>query len=319
MTVGKDKNTIIGYCSIHSIVDSLCFKAYFCSCTRRGSCENRVESWTRLAQLLVLPPPQTIRSASNVIVMSGNVMSGRQRILIVEDHRLVRQGLRALLDADADLEIVAEAENGCDAIRCVGETSPDLVLMDISMPGMNGMEAISEIKARYPKVKVLVLTVHVNEEYIHSSLRSGANGYVVKDATREKFMEAIHDVLAGHTHLCSQATEKLVARLMSGMKSPENVSPWDSLTHRERQVLQLIAEGQTNKTTAKFLSISPKTVEKHRASLMAKLDVHSTAGLTAFAVQNGIVDRWSAAKSIALFVLAFAIDWSELLEAVAFI
>ncbi len=240
-------------------------------------------------------------------------MSGRQRVVIVEDHRLVRQGLQALLLADPDLEIVAEAENGCDAIRCVGETSPDLVLMDISMPGMNGIEAISEIKARYPKVKILVLTVHINEEYIHSSLRSGANGYVVKDASREKFMEAIHEVLAGHTHLCSHATEKLIGRMMNGNKSSEGVSPWDSLTHRERQVLQLIAEGETNKTTAKFLSISPKTVEKHRASLMAKLDVHSTAGLTTFAVQNGIVDRWSAAKAIAVFVMASMIDWGEFL------
>jgi two-component system response regulator NreC len=162
-----------------------------------------------------------------------------------------------------------------------------------------------------------VLTVHENEEYIHSSLRSGASGYVVKDATREKFMEAIHDVLSGHTHLCAQATEKLIGRLMSGVKSSEGVSRWDSLTHRERQVLQLIAEGQTNKTTAKFLSISPKTVEKHRASLMAKLDVHSTAGLTAFAVQNGIVDRWSAAKAIALFVMSITIDWGEVLGAMA--
>jgi DNA-binding NarL/FixJ family response regulator len=249
--------------------------------------------------------------------MSGNVMSGRQRILIVEDHRLVRQGLRALLLADPELEIVAEAENGCDAVRCVGETMPDLVLMDLSMPGMNGIEAISEIKARYPKVKVLVLTVHENEEYIHSSLRSGANGYVVKDASREKFLEAIHDVLTGHTHLCSQATEKLIGRLMNGAKSSEGASRWDSLTHRERQVLQLIAEGETNKTTAKFLSISPKTVEKHRASLMAKLDVHSTAGLTTFAVQNGIADRWSAAKAIVLFAMSLSVDWCELVGAIA--
>lgn len=253
-----------------------------------------------------------------VNVMSGNVMSGRQRIVIVEDHRLVRQGLRALLLADPELEIVAEAENGCDAVRCVGEVMPDLVLMDLSMPGMNGIEATSEIKSRYPKVKILVLTVHENEEYIHSSLRSGANGYVVKDATREKFMEAIHDVLSGHTHLCAQATEKLIGRLMNGVKSSEGVSRWDSLTHRERQVLQLIAEGETNKTTAKFLSISPKTVEKHRASLMAKLDVHSTAGLTAFAVQNGIVDRWSAAKAISLFVMSIMIDWCEVLGAMAY-
>lgn len=220
-------------------------------------------------------------------------MTARNRILIAEDHTLVREGLRALLLTQPSLEIVAEAENGRDAVRCIGESAPDLVLMDLSMPGMNGIEAISEIKARYPKVKILVLTVHMNEEYIHACIRSGANGYIVKDATREQFMGAIHDVLQGHTYLCSAATEKIIGWYMNSAKTAGPVSPWESLTHRERQILKLIAEGRTNKTMAKFLTISPKTVEKHRANLMAKLDVHSTAGLTAYAVQKGLVDRWS--------------------------
>jgi DNA-binding NarL/FixJ family response regulator len=215
------------------------------------------------------------------------------RILIVDDHTLVREGLRALLVTNSNLEIVAEAENGRDAVRYAGEKTPDLVLMDLSMPGMNGIEAITEIRALYPKVKVLVLTVHMNEEYIHACIRSGANGYIVKDATREQFLDAIQAVLQGHTHLCSEATEKIIGWFMNGSKTAAPVSPWDSLTHRERQILKLIAEGQTNKSMAKFLSISPKTVEKHRANLMTKLDVHSTAGLTAFAVSKGLVDRWS--------------------------
>jgi DNA-binding NarL/FixJ family response regulator len=217
-------------------------------------------------------------------------MSAHGRILIAEDHRLVREGLRALLQTNPDLEIVGEVDNGRDAVRFSGEAAPDLVLMDLSMPGMNGIEAIAEIRARYPKVKVLVLTVHANEEYIHACIRAGANGYIVKDATREEFMGAVNDVLQGHTHLCAAATEKIVAWFMNGAKVTEARSPWDALTHRERQILQLIAEGQTNKGMAKFLSISPKTVEKHRASLMAKLDVHSTAGLTAYAVSKGLVD-----------------------------
>lgn len=222
-------------------------------------------------------------------------MSTHNRILIADDHTLVREGLRALLLTNPDLEIVSEAENGRDAIDRTGHFAPDLVLMDLSMPGMNGVEAISEIKARYPKVKILVLTVHTNEEYIHACIRNGANGYIVKDATREQFMGAIHEVLMGHTHLCSAATEKVIGWYMNSAKAAEPVSPWDSLTHRERQILKLIAEGQTNKAMAKFLSISPKTVEKHRANLMAKLDVHSTAGLTAFAVQKGLTDHHHAA------------------------
>ena len=251
--------------------------------------------------------------------MSGNVMSGSYRIVIAEDHRLVRQGLRALLLADANLEIVAEAENGRDAIRCAGETAPDLILMDLTMPGMNGIEAISEIKARYPKVKVLVITVHANEEYIHACIRSGANGYVVKDASRENFLDAIHDVLGGHTHLCSIAAEKLLDRLMTSTKTAEHVSPWDSLTHRERQVLQLIAEGRTNKTTAEFLSISPKTVEKHRAKLMAKLEVHSTAGLIALVERSGVAKRWAVNKLMAIPASLYAMDWCELFGTLAFI
>ncbi len=217
-------------------------------------------------------------------------MAARNRILIAEDHTLVREGLRALLLTQPGLEIVAEADNGRDAVRCVGEAAPDLVLMDLSMPGMDGIEAIREIKSRFPKVRILVLTVHMNEEYIHTCIRSGANGYIVKDATGEQFLGAVHDVLQGHTYLCSAATEKIICWYA---KTGAPASPWMSLTHRERQILKLIAEGQSNKAMAKFLAISPKTVEKHRANLMVKLDVHSTAGLTAYAVQRGLVDRGS--------------------------
>jgi DNA-binding NarL/FixJ family response regulator len=210
----------------------------------------------------------------------------------------MRQLIRALLLADPLLEIVGEAENGRDAVRCVAETDPDLVLMDVTMPGMNGIEATSEIKIQYPSVKVLVLTAHTSEDYMHASIRSGANGYVVKDASKESLLAAVHDVLQGHSHLCPIVTEKLVRCLMNGKCGAEVVLPRDSLSQRERQVLQLIAEGQTNKAMAKFLSISPKTVEKHRATLMAKLNIHSVAGLTAFALHNGIIEGLSVSKAI---------------------
>jgi len=215
-------------------------------------------------------------------------MAARYRVLIAEDQTLVRQGLRALVHTNPDLEVVSEAENGCEAVRLAGETAPDLVLMDLSMPGMNGIEATTEIKARYPKVKVLVVTALMNEECIYACIRAGANGYIVKDATREQFMRAVDQVLQGQTYLCAAATEKVVGWFMTGAKTAAASSAWDTLTHRERQILKLVAEGHTNKVMAKFLSVSPKTVEKHRATLMSKLDVHSTAGLTAYALGKGL-------------------------------
>ena len=218
-------------------------------------------------------------------------MSTRHRLLVAEDHTIVRQGLLALLVSNPTLEIVGEAVNGRDAVRFAEEAVPDLVLMDLSMPGMNGIEAITEIKRKYPSVKILVLTVHTNEEYIHACIRAGANGYIIKDTTRDQLMLAIREVLEGRSHFCSEATEKIISLYLSGTQKSGPVLPWDSLTHRERQILKLVAEGQTNKRIAQFLTISPKTVEKHRANLMSKLDLHSTAGLTAFAVQKGLVDR----------------------------
>jgi DNA-binding NarL/FixJ family response regulator len=237
------------------------------------------------------------RTVSRVIGVSGSAMP--HRILIVDDQRLMRQLIRALLLADPYLEIVGEAEDGRNAVRCVAETHPDLVLMDLNMPGMNGIDAAREIKARYPKVKILVLSAHNSEDHIHASLRSGANGYLTKDASKERLLAAIHDILQGRAHLCSFATGALVGRLTKADGGVAEVaSPWDSLSDRERQVLKLIAEGRTNKSMARFLSISPKTVEKHRASLMQKLGIRSIAGLTTFAVQAGILEGLNGSKPV---------------------
>jgi DNA-binding NarL/FixJ family response regulator len=226
-------------------------------------------------------------------------MSTKYRLMIAEDHTIVREGLQALLLSSGDFEIVGQAENGRDAISRTSELMPDLVLMDISMPGMNGIEAIGEIRRRCPRVKILVLTVHTNEEYIHACIRSGANGYIVKDASRAEFMTAIKSVVEGRTHFCSEATEKIIALYLNGAKHAAPTSPWESLTHRERQTLQLIAEGLTNKRIALYLSISMKTVEKHRANMMEKLNLHSTAALTAFAVKKGVIDAISDTAGLA--------------------
>jgi DNA-binding NarL/FixJ family response regulator len=164
--------------------------------------------------------------------------------------------------------------------------------MDLSMPGMNGMDALKEIKNRMPEVKTLVLTVHSEEEYVLSSLQAGANGYVLKDATQNELLIAAERVLAGKTYLSPDVTEKVVSSyLNTNGPNQEPVTRWDKVTQRERQILKLIAEGHTNKSMSDYLCISVKTVEKHRANLMKKLDLHSVSALTTYALEKGIISR----------------------------
>lgn len=218
-------------------------------------------------------------------------MNQKQRILIVDDHTLLRAGLRALLVEDPSFEVVGEADNGRDAIRLVSQLAPNLVLMDLSMPSMNGMEAMTEIKQRYPDVLILVMTLHKTEDYIHAALKAGANGYILKDATQEEFRAAIRSVLRGKTYLSTDVSAKVVTGYLGAGKASGAISAYDSLTHREREVLKLVAEGNSNKFIANFLNLSPKTVEKHRSNLMAKLDLHNAAELTAYAMEKGLIVR----------------------------
>ncbi|MEI7535915.1 MAG: response regulator transcription factor [Comamonadaceae bacterium] len=219
------------------------------------------------------------------------MMDKKHRILIVDDHTLLRAGLRALLVQDPGFEVVGEAENGRDAIRAVGQLTPDLVLMDLTMPGMNGIEAMTEIKRRYPEVRVLVMTLHAAEDYIHASLKAGADGYILKDATQDEFRIAMRSVLLGKTYLSIDVSAKVVTGYLGGGKNAGGSSIYDSLTHREREVLKLVAEGKTNKIIADYLHLSVKTVEKHRSNLMSKIDVHNASGLTAFAIEKGLLVR----------------------------
>lgn len=211
------------------------------------------------------------------------------RIVIAEDHRILREGLRSLLSSDPGFEIVGEAEDGRDTIRCVKKFKPDLVLMDLSMPKMDGLDAITEIKEQSPNTKVLVLTVHKAEEYVFASLKAGGDGYLLKDATHAELTLAIESVLASKPYISPGISEKLVAGYLEGRKPVKAESSWDSLTQRERQILKLIAEGYKNKEIAGYLYISVKTVEKHRANLMKKLNLHNTSALTAFAMEKGLV------------------------------
>jgi len=211
------------------------------------------------------------------------------RIVLAEDHTILREGLRALLAADPNFEIIGEAQDGREAVRCVEKLGPDLLLMDLSMPRMSGMDAIREIKKRYPEIKIIALTVHKTEEYLLSTLQAGADGYVLKDATHEELVLAIKNVMGGKSYLSPGVSEKVIEGYLEGKES--NRSPWETLSQREREVLKLIAEGYKNKEIAEDLCISLKTVEKHRANLMKKLDLHNAAALTVYAMQKGLVNR----------------------------
>ncbi|MBT3312231.1 MAG: response regulator transcription factor [Desulfobacterales bacterium] len=211
------------------------------------------------------------------------------RIVIAEDHRILREGLKSILSSNEDIEVVGEADDGLEAIKCTEKLKPDLVLLDISMPNMNGLDAIIEIKSRCPDTKVMVLTMHKADEYIFQSLKSGANGYLLKDATREELILAVKNVLQGMTYISPGVSEKLVSGYLEGRKPLIPEPAWNSLTHRERQILKLIAEGNKNREIGDYLCISVKTVEKHRSNLMKKLDLHNAAELTAFAAEKGLL------------------------------
>lgn len=218
-------------------------------------------------------------------------MNKKSRLLIADDHTLLRAGLCSLLSQDPDIDIVGEAANGRDAIQLVGTLSPHLVIMDLNMPGMNGFEAIVDIKRRFPATKVLVLTIHKTEEYIHESLRAGADGYVLKDATHDELRVAVRSILNGKSYLSPDISGKVINGYLGTGSNSNGSTTWDKLTHREREVLKLVAEGHQNKHIAEFYSLSVKTVEKHRSNLMKKLDLHNTSKLTAYAIERGLVDN----------------------------
>jgi len=215
----------------------------------------------------------------------------KRKLVIAEDHTILREGLRALLSSTPDLEVIGEAKNGFSAIRCVETMKPDLVLMDLSMPRTSGMDAIREIKRRFPDTKILTLTIHDEDEYILAALQAGADGYVLKDATQAELMMAIKTVLMGKSYLSPGVSEKVINGYLEGRRTLKPKSAWDTITQRERETLKLIAEGYKNREIADYLCISVKTVEKHRANLMKKLDLHTASALTAFAIEKGLVTK----------------------------
>ena len=209
-------------------------------------------------------------------------MGEKFRIVIAEDYTIVRQGLKSLLDSFSDFEVVGEAVDGKEAIESVGRLKPDLVLMDLSMPKTDGITAIKEIKRCLPETKILALTVHKTEGHVRMALESGADGYILKDASCTELEIAIRNILDGKSYLSPEISDGIIRGYLSGVKDNTETMT-GNLTPREVEVLKLIAEGYKSKEIADYLSISINTVDKHRANLMGKLDLHSASALTHFA------------------------------------
>lgn len=207
------------------------------------------------------------------------------RMLLVDDHNLVRAGLRSLIDAMPGIVVVGEAANADEALEAVAELDPDLVVTDISMSGMSGIDLAARLKQDYPDVRVIVLSVHAESEFVHQALAAGACGYLIKDAATRELELAIRAALRGQIYL-SPAISK---RVVDGYLQHSSSSPLDPLTPRQREVLKLISEGLGTKAIAFQLGVSVKTVETHRAQLMERLDIHDVPGLVRFAVRSGLV------------------------------
>jgi DNA-binding NarL/FixJ family response regulator len=209
------------------------------------------------------------------------------RVVIVDDHAIVRAGIRALFSCEPDVEVVGEAGDGPGALAQIERTSPDVLLADLSIPALSGVEIIARARVLSPRMRVLVLSMHTAAEYVRPALRAGANGYVVKGSGLEDLVKALRLVAAGERFLDPRVAS--VARLDEPEKSSRD--DLERLTSREREVLQLVAEGQTNRQIAERLGLSPKTVDAHRTNLMRKLDLHDAQALTRFALRRGMIQH----------------------------
>lgn len=212
------------------------------------------------------------------------------RVLVVDDHTLFRQGIVGLLESQPDIEVVGQAGNAKEALTAAVELSPDVVLMDISMPGTSGLNATAEIKARSPKANVLILTIHDREDYLYQALRAGASGYVLKGADIHDLLDAVRSAYRGDVYLYPTATKALVADYLRRARAGEDRAGYDGLTDREREILQLIAQGETTPEIAAELSLSPHTVQTHRDHIMTKLDLHSKAALIKYAIAKRLIE-----------------------------
>lgn len=211
------------------------------------------------------------------------------RILLADDHTIVREGLRGLLEKEPGLAVVGEAADGRETVRLAEELSPDVVVMDLAMPGMNGMEATRRIQAANPRIAVVVLSMHLDESYVLGALKAGAKGYLLKDSLRREVVEAIRAAAQGRSFLTRKVRQILQEDYVNELQRRGLEDSYDLLTDREREVLQLIADGRANKEVASLLNISLTTVETHRMHILQKLDLHSVPELILYAVRKGII------------------------------
>ena len=210
------------------------------------------------------------------------------KILLADDHKITRQGLRSLLEKQPDMKVVAEAEDGREAVRLARELHPDVVIMDVSMPDLNGMAATRQILGKSKKVKIIALSMHSDTLFISEMLKSGASGYLLKDCAFEELREAIRTVIAGNIYLSPAISDVVVDDYLHRLSKTGPSDSGEVLTDREREVLQLMAEGKSTKQIARELYISVKTVETHRRQIMNKLNIHTVAELTKYAIRKGL-------------------------------
>jgi len=203
----------------------------------------------------------------------------------------MRDGLQSLLASEPGFEVVGTAADGRTAISRANTLKPDVVLMDLTMPGTSGIDAIVHIKRQNPATKVIALTFHKEDRYIHATLEAGADAYVLKDDSRTELLMALRSVLNGKSYLSPSICDRVVAGYLATGEGGAAESSWEILTKREREVIKLIAEGHKTKEIAEYLSLSPKTIEKHRTNLMKKLDLHSVSAVTLYAIQNGLISQ----------------------------
>ncbi len=218
-------------------------------------------------------------------------MKDTTRIVIAEHEPIVRDGMRGLLSLESDFQVVGTAADGGEAIKTVEDLRPDVVLMDLSMPKMRGSQTIREMRERTPETKILVLTIHKEEESMLAALEAGVSGYCVKDVAPEELVRAVRTIMDGKAYLSSAVARTIMTGYVKGTRRTMCRSSWDSLTSRDKDVLKLIAESHSNKEIGDMLSISVRTVVEIRQGLMSKLGLHSSAALTDFAIERGLISR----------------------------
>ncbi|NMB41213.1 MAG: response regulator transcription factor [Firmicutes bacterium] len=212
------------------------------------------------------------------------------RVLLVDDHAIVRQGLRSLIESDDAAKVVGEAENGREALRLVEKLAPAITIMDIAMPGLNGLEAARQIKERFPKIKIIILSMHVEDIYVYQALKAGADGYVLKKSAFEELKLALDAVKRGEIYLSPSVSQVLIEEFLKIGPSSDAFRFAEKLTPREREIIQLLAEGKSRSEMAQTLSISPKTVDRHRENLKEKLNIQKETEFLHFARIMGIVN-----------------------------